>query len=50
MRILEILTYGQDPEYLFTGVLRQAPKGLAAPLLDGPSPDYPEVVFMSRHP
>jgi predicted dienelactone hydrolase len=25
-------------------------KGLAAPLLDGPSPDYPEVVFMSRHP
>jgi len=25
-------------------------KGLAAPLLDGPSPDYPEVVFKSRHP
>jgi hypothetical protein len=25
-------------------------KGLAAPLLDGPSPDYPEVVFTSRHP
>jgi dienelactone hydrolase len=25
-------------------------KGLAAPLLDGPSPDYPEVVFMSHHP
>jgi hypothetical protein len=25
-------------------------KGLAAPLLDGPSPDYPEVEFMSRHP
>jgi len=25
-------------------------KGLATPLLDGPSPDYPEVVFMSRHP
>jgi len=25
-------------------------KGLAAPLLDGPSPDYPEVVFRSRHP
>jgi hypothetical protein len=25
-------------------------KGLAAPLLDGPSPDYPEVVFASRHP
>jgi predicted dienelactone hydrolase len=25
-------------------------KGLAAPLLDGPSPDYPEVVFESRHP
>lgn len=25
-------------------------KGLAAPLLDGPSPDYPEVVLMTRHP
>jgi predicted dienelactone hydrolase len=25
-------------------------KGLAAPLLDGPSPGYPEVVFKSRHP
>jgi hypothetical protein len=25
-------------------------KGLAVPLLDGPSPDYPEVVFRSRHP
>jgi predicted dienelactone hydrolase len=25
-------------------------KGLAAPLLDGPSPDYPEVVFKSHHP
>jgi predicted dienelactone hydrolase len=25
-------------------------KGLAAPLLEGPSPDYPEVVFKSRHP
>ena len=25
-------------------------KGLAAPLLDGPSPDYPEVAFKSRHP
>jgi hypothetical protein len=25
-------------------------KGLAAPLLDGPSSDYPEVVFASRHP
>ena len=25
-------------------------KGLAAPLLDGSSPDYPEVVFRSRHP
>jgi len=25
-------------------------KGLAAPLLDGPSADYPEVVFRSRHP
>jgi predicted dienelactone hydrolase len=25
-------------------------KGLAAPLLDGPSLDYPEVVFRSRHP
>ena len=25
-------------------------KGLAAPLLDGPSPDFPEVVFRSRHP
>jgi len=25
-------------------------KGLAVPLLDGPSPDYPEVVFASRHP
>jgi predicted dienelactone hydrolase len=25
-------------------------RGLAAPLLDGPSPDYPEVVFRSRHP
>jgi predicted dienelactone hydrolase len=25
-------------------------KGLAAPLLDGPSPDCPEVVFMSHHP
>ena len=25
-------------------------RGLAAPLLDGPSPDYPEVVFMSRYP
>lgn len=24
-------------------------KGLAAPLLDGPSPDYPEVVFASRN-
>jgi len=25
-------------------------RGLAAPLLDGPSPDYPEVVFKSRYP
>jgi predicted dienelactone hydrolase len=25
-------------------------KSLAAPLLDGPSPDYPEVVFRSHHP
>lgn len=25
-------------------------KSLAAALLDGPSPDYPEVVFMSHHP
>jgi len=25
-------------------------RGLAAPLLDDPSPDYPEVVFRSRHP
>jgi predicted dienelactone hydrolase len=25
-------------------------RGLATPLLDGPSPDYPEVVFKSRHP
>ena len=25
-------------------------KGLATPLLDGLSPDYPEVVFMSHHP
>jgi hypothetical protein len=23
-------------------------RGMAAPLLDGPSPDYPEVVFRSR--
>jgi hypothetical protein len=25
-------------------------KGLATPVLGGPSPDYPEVVFKSRHP
>jgi predicted dienelactone hydrolase len=25
-------------------------KGLAVSLLDGPSPDYPEIVFKSRHP
>jgi predicted dienelactone hydrolase len=25
-------------------------KGIASPLLDGPSPDYPEVVFKSHHP
>jgi hypothetical protein len=25
-------------------------RGLAVPLLDGPSADYPEVVFESRHP
>jgi hypothetical protein len=46
MRILEILTLATILLAFFDKHL----KGLATRLLDGPSPDYPEVVFMSRHP
>jgi hypothetical protein len=46
MRILEILTLAT----LLLAFFDKHLKGLATPLLDGPSPDYPEVVFMSRHP
>ena len=43
MRLFEILTHT-------SAFFDKHLKGLAAPLLDGPSPDYPEVAFKSRHP
>lgn len=46
MRILEILTLATLHLAFFDKHL----KSLATPLPDRPSPDYSEVVFMSRHP